>query len=168
MSKIKSPENRLDKIKRQVDTDVIATLIDELESGYRMNTMRKEIVTEKIHLIPLELDSLENVESQMRDEIDRNPGSFVEYQKMSMERYSALVGCHSDAFNGLNGEEFFPASHVELATSTGEQVRKKYDYNWTNLCPYALTSFLPSNHCQFSRISQMKKILNNLMNLTFR
>ena len=110
---------------RQVDTDVIATLIDELESGYRMNTMRKEIVMEKIHLIPLELDSLENVESQMRDEIDRNPGSFVEYQKMSMERYSALVGCHSDAFNGLNGEEFFPASHVELATSTGEQVRKK-------------------------------------------
>lgn len=107
----------------------LSSLREELEKGYRMNTMRNEIVMERLHLLPLNLNSLDEVEGQMNDEVERNPGSFVEFQNMRRKRYSALFGCHNEAYNGLNGEHFFPASQHEAEMSKHQvcHIRKEHD-----------------------------------------
>jgi hypothetical protein len=100
-------------VESQHNENGISGLGNELERGYLMNTKRSEIALERLHLLPLVMDSLDGVEAQMKEEVEGNPGSFVEYQRMEMNRYSALVGCHSEGYDGLNGEHFFPASQLE-------------------------------------------------------
>ena len=95
------------------DDSGISELQHELEAGYSMKTISREIVLEKFHLKPLVLDSLEHAEAQMKDETDGKTDSCVEYQRTDIGRFSAVVGCHSEYYDGSNGEMCFPAERLE-------------------------------------------------------
>lgn len=81
----------------------------KLGRGYRMNTRLKEIVFERVDLVPLIIDSLEDAEAQMKEEVEGEVGGYVEYQNIDTSRYSALVGHHNEDYDGFNGDYFFPA-----------------------------------------------------------
>eukprot|EP00558_Chaetoceros_sp_UNC1202_P004917 CAMPEP_0197246920 /NCGR_PEP_ID=MMETSP1429-20130617/23539_1 /TAXON_ID=49237 /ORGANISM="Chaetoceros sp., Strain UNC1202" /LENGTH=441 /DNA_ID=CAMNT_0042707695 /DNA_START=22 /DNA_END=1347 /DNA_ORIENTATION=- len=87
--------------------------IDELKRklarGYRMNTRMKDIVLERIDLVPLILDSLDDEETQLKEEIEGDSGGFVEYQNMDASKYTALISSHNEEYDGFNGDYFFPA-----------------------------------------------------------
>ena len=74
-----------------------------------MNTRMKDIVMERIDLVPLIMDGMDSIESQMKEEIDGETGGFVEYQNMETTAYSALVVYHHEDYDGFNGDYFFPA-----------------------------------------------------------
>jgi len=81
----------------------------KLESGYRMNTRMEEIVLEHIQLVPLIIDSLEDANAQMREEVEGETGGFVEYQNIDATKHFALAGYHNEDYDGSNGDYFFPA-----------------------------------------------------------
>ena len=81
----------------------------KLGRGYRMDTRMKEIVFERVDLVPLIIDHLEDAEAQMKEEIEGATAGFVEYQNVDTSRYSVLVGHHSEDYDGFNGDYFFPA-----------------------------------------------------------
>mmetsp|Transcript_7839 Transcript_7839/g.14775 ORF Transcript_7839/g.14775 Transcript_7839/m.14775 type:complete len:482 (-) Transcript_7839:84-1529(-) len=81
----------------------------KLARGYRMNTRMKDIVLERIDLVPLIIDSMENVDAQMKEEVEGETGGYVEYQNMETTNYSVLVGYHNEDYDGFNGDYFFPA-----------------------------------------------------------
>jgi hypothetical protein len=87
-------------------------LQSELKNGYRMNTKVTNIVLERVHLVPLIMDSKEDSEEQLRDDIAGEIGGFVEYQHVVSSKYSALVGYHSKHYYGLNGRYFFPSEQA--------------------------------------------------------
>ena len=75
-----------------------------------MNTRTQSLVLERFDLVPLFLDSMEEEENQMKDEIDveKNAG-FVEYQNIETNYFTSLVAYHHEDYDGFNGEFFFPA-----------------------------------------------------------
>lgn len=85
----------------------ISDLKRKLSRGYRMQTRNKEIVLERLDLVPLILDSLDIEEVQMKEEVES--GGFVEYQNLDNSRYTAIVGHHDEDYDGFNGDYFFPA-----------------------------------------------------------
>ena len=87
----------------------ITDLKHKLGKGYRMNTRMKDIVMERTDLIPLIIGSVDDVESQMKEEVEGEAGGYVEYQNVERTKYSALLGYHSEDFDGFNGDYFFPA-----------------------------------------------------------
>jgi len=67
----------------------------QLESEHGIKTKSNQIVLEKIDLVPLILESLEDVNSQMAGEIES--GGYVEYQNVDSSKYSVLIaGFHND------------------------------------------------------------------------
>jgi hypothetical protein len=67
----------------------------QLESEHGIKTKSTQIVLEKIDLVPLILDGLEDVNSQMAGEIEA--GGYVEYQNVDSSKYSVLIaGFHND------------------------------------------------------------------------
>lgn len=103
--------------------------IDDLKRkmgrGYRMNTRTKEIVVDRHDLVPLIIDSLEDAEAQMKDEIDKI-GGYVEYQNVDTSRYSALTAYHNEEYDGFNGDYFFP-SETGKESSYGDR-SQELDY----------------------------------------
>jgi len=87
----------------------IGDLKRKLGKGYRMNARMKDIVMERTDLIPLIIDSVDDVESQMKEEVEGEAGGYVEYQNVETTKYSALLGYHSEDYDGFNGDYFFPA-----------------------------------------------------------
>jgi hypothetical protein len=87
--------------------------IDDLKrkmgKGYRMNTSLKEIVMERIDLVPLFIDSVDDIESQMKEEVEGEAAGYVEYQNIETSKHLALLGCHNEDYDGFNGDYFFPA-----------------------------------------------------------
>lgn len=81
----------------------------KLARGYRMNTKMKDIVMERIDLVPLIIDSMESIQRQMKEEVEGETGGYVEYQNMETTSYSVLVGYHNEDYDGFNGDYFFPA-----------------------------------------------------------
>ncbi|GFH60816.1 hypothetical protein CTEN210_17292 [Chaetoceros tenuissimus] len=81
----------------------------KLGRGYKMTSRMKEIVLESIALVPLIIDSLEDVEKQMNEEVEGSLGGYVEYQSVDSSRYTALTAVHNEDYDGLNGDYFFPA-----------------------------------------------------------
>ena len=88
--------------------EAIGDLKRKLAKGYRMNTRKKEIVLERVDLVPLILDSLDEAESQLKEEIEGESGGYVEYQNMATSKYCVLVGYHHEDYDGSNGDFFFP------------------------------------------------------------
>lgn len=88
----------------------IQDLRRKLSRGYRMNTRTQSLVLERFDLVPLFLDSMEEEENQMKDEVDieKNAG-FVEYQNIETSYFTSLVAYHHEDYDGFNGEYFFPA-----------------------------------------------------------
>ena len=87
----------------------IDNLEHELRSGYRMNTKMTDIVLERIELMYLLLNKLEDAEMQMEDEIEGDTDGNLEYQNVERSRYSAIVGHHNEEYSGYGGDIFFPA-----------------------------------------------------------
>jgi hypothetical protein len=81
----------------------------KLGKGYRMDTRMKEIVFERVDLVPLIIDSLEDAEAQMKEEVEGETGGFVEYQNIDTSKHVALIGYHNEDYDGFNGDFFFPA-----------------------------------------------------------
>jgi len=81
----------------------------KLGRGYRMNTRMKEIVMERIDLVPLFIDSVDDIESQMKEEVEGETAGYVEYQNIEASKYFALIGYHNEDYDGFNGDYFFPA-----------------------------------------------------------
>ena len=94
-----SPEHR----------ESIQDLRRKLSRGYRMNTRTKCLVLEQLDLVLLFLDSMEDVNSQLEEEIEGEAGGFVEYQNVEMTKFSILIGYCNEDYDGFNGEYFFPA-----------------------------------------------------------
>ena len=106
----------------------------ELEDGYRMNAEVKDIVLERVHLVPLIKDSQEDSKAQLKDDVDVNvdvgvdgkddigneSGGYVEYQNIDTSGYSALVGYHNKDYYGLNGRYFFPSEQARADRKSEE------------------------------------------------
>lgn len=92
----------------------IERLKSELKNGYRMNTDLKDIVLERVHLSPLIMDSREDSEAQMRDDIEGEVGGYVEYRDVVSSKYIALVAYHNKVYYGLNGRYFFPSEQARV------------------------------------------------------
>ena len=87
----------------------IQDLRRRLSRGYRMNTRTKGLVLERLDLVPLFLDSMEEVDSQLQEEIEGETAGFVEYQNVETTSFTTLIGYHNEDYDGFNGEYFFPA-----------------------------------------------------------
>ena len=106
----------------------------ELEDGYRMNAEVKDIVLERVHLVPLIKDSQEDSKAQLKDDVDvgvnvnvnvedeigNESGGYVEYQNIDTSGYSALVGYHNKDYYGLNGRYFFPSEQARADRKSEE------------------------------------------------
>jgi hypothetical protein len=108
----------------------------ELEDGYRMNAEVKDIVLERVHLVPLIKDSKEDSKAQLKlrkdadvnvdvgvdgkDDIGNESGGYVEYQNIDTSGYSALVGYHNKDYYGLNGRYFFPSEQARADRKSEE------------------------------------------------
>merc|ERR1711957_1111266 len=75
--------------------------------GYKMVTYEENLVLEQFDLIPLVLDSIDQEDEQLKEEVEGGEG-YVEYQTMSNNRFTSIVGNHHDDYDGSNGEYFFP------------------------------------------------------------
>lgn len=87
----------------------IQDLRRKLSRGYRMNTRTQSLALERFDLVPLFLDSMEDEETQLKDEIEGTKGGFVEYQNSETSYFTVLTGYHNEDYDGFNGEYFFPA-----------------------------------------------------------
>lgn len=113
-----SPYDRVDNEQRVGGTFVhigpqhresIQDLRRKLSRGYRMNIRTKDLVLERLDLVPLFLDSMEEVDRQLQEEIEGETAGFVEYQNVETTSFTTLVGHHNEDYDGFNGEYFFPA-----------------------------------------------------------
>ena len=100
--------------------DGIPGLVSALGERYQMGTFAKEIVLERIQLLPFVSDSDDEVEVERKTEIEDKVGGHVEYENMDVSRYTAIVGYHVEDVHHLNVELSFPAE--EETWTTIEQV----------------------------------------------
>ena len=89
----------------------IQDLRRKLSRGYRMNLRSQSLVLERLDLVPLFLDSMEDVDDQIQKEIESDIAGFVEYQNVETSYFTLLVGYHNEDYDGFNGEFFFPADN---------------------------------------------------------
>lgn len=94
----------------------IEELKRKLGRGYKFNTGMEDIVMERFDLVPLFLDSIDDEDDNLKDEVEGPKGGYVEYQNIDTSKFSALVGYHNEDYDGFNGDFFFPAE-------TGKETR---------------------------------------------
>ena len=86
----------------------------ELGDGYRMNAISKDIVLERIQLMPVLFDSIEDAEAQMKNEIVGDIGGLAQFAAMETKMYSALVGYHEEASDIMESNEKDELAQVEV------------------------------------------------------
>lgn len=86
----------------------IQELKRKLQRGYKMNTRTQSLLLERFDLVPLFLDSMGEVDNQLKEEIEGETAGFVEYQNIDTSSFTSLVGYHNEDYDGFNGEYFFP------------------------------------------------------------
>jgi len=87
----------------------IQDLRRKLRKGYRMNMKTQDLVMERVDLVPLFLDSMQDEDDQLKSEVEGENAGFVEYQNIETTKFTSLVGFHHEDYDGFNGEHFFPA-----------------------------------------------------------
>lgn len=87
--------------------ETVDDLRRKLSRGYKMNVQTKELVLERLDLVPLILDSLLEEETHLQEEVEVQ-GGYVEFQNLEKSRFTSLVGHHNEDYDGFNGEGFFP------------------------------------------------------------
>ena len=74
---------------------------------YKMVSSMEEIVLERLELVPLVFDSLDEAGAQLKNETDANVGGIVEFQNIESSTYSALIAHHNEDYDGSNGDDIF-------------------------------------------------------------
>ena len=87
----------------------IQDLRRRLSRGYRMHCRTQNVVLERYDLVPLFLDSMNDVDEQLKEEIHGETAGFVEYQNIETSSFTSLEAYHHEDYDGFNGEYFFPA-----------------------------------------------------------
>ena len=72
-----------------------------------MVSSMEEIVLERLELVPLVFDSLDEAGAQLKNETDANVGGIVEFQNIESSTYSALIAHHNEDYDGSNGDDIF-------------------------------------------------------------
>jgi len=106
----------------------IQDLRRKLSRGYRMNTRTQSLVLERFDLVPLFLDSMNDVEDQLKEEVMGEKAGFVEYQNIETSYFTSLVGYHHEDYDGFNGEYFFPADTGRENNYGGDGTELDYGY----------------------------------------
>ena len=120
----------------------------EMREGYRMCTDLRDVVLERVDLVPLIMDGDTETEgngngkgngdnesssslssSSLQDDIEGEVGGYVKYEHIESSKYSALVSYHDQKYFGSNGQYFFPSeqARAERALASEEQARRMAD-----------------------------------------
>ena len=130
----------------------VNNLEKEMREGYRMCTDLRDVVLERVHLVPLIMDgetdgdgetegegdegdnndnesSSSVSSSSLQDDIEGEVGGYVKYEHIESSKYSALVSYHDQKYFGSNGQYFFPSeqARAERALASEEQARRMAD-----------------------------------------
>jgi hypothetical protein len=79
-------------------------LKERLSTGYKMHSKLDEMILERVILIPLVADSLEDASDSTQLNTAGGP---VEYRSVESSTYSALIAHHDQDYNGVNGDIVF-------------------------------------------------------------
>jgi hypothetical protein len=112
-----SPHNKSEETSQKVQGKFLHIGPGNVESYYRlkkrlarrfnMRSRLDEIVLDRLDLVPLVLDSLEEASAQLKDETERKTSSAVEVQNIESSIYSALLSHHGEDYNGSNSDIVF-------------------------------------------------------------
>ena len=112
-----SPHNKSEDTSQKVQGKFLHIGPGNAESYYRlkkrlarrfnMRSRLDEIVLDRLDLVPLVLDSLEEASAQLKDETERKTSGAVEVQNIESSIYSALLSHHGEDYNGSNGDLVF-------------------------------------------------------------
>jgi len=112
-----SPRDKAEQSKQQIRGKFLHVGPGNIESNFdlenglvnlhKMVSNMEEIVLERLELVPLVFDSLDEAGVQLKDETDKNVGGMVEFQNIESSIYSALIAHHNEDYDGSNGDAIF-------------------------------------------------------------
>lgn len=95
----RSPQCSFVYVGAEHDQKSMEGLVTSLGESYEMNTIVKDIVLERIQLIPKISDSLDEVKLRMKEEATNRVGGHAVYTNVESMKYTTIVGYHDEALN---------------------------------------------------------------------